>query len=141
MSASGVEPMHGCRGAWVRERLEPPTETEMPQLARAHDDRSIPELPTDAEDAPQARITAAYVIGHRLREQVAEINYLDPLVRRDAPDSVHRMRVTMRRLRSALATFRPMLDSQRTRASSRRAEDGSLVCLGQPATPRSSISD
>ncbi len=33
-------------------------------------------------------------------------------VRRDLPDSVHQMRVACRRLRSALKTFRPLLDAE-----------------------------
>ena len=45
---------------------------------------------------------------------MAELKDQDPLVRSDTPDSVHKMRVATRRLRSALATFRPLLDRQRT---------------------------
>jgi CHAD domain-containing protein len=58
--------------------------------------------------------TAADVVHARLAEQVKELRALDPLVRRDVPDSVHRMRVATRRLRSALATFRPLLDPEVT---------------------------
>lgn len=65
-------------------------------------------------EPPQEPSTAADVIGLRLREQVAELKNQDPLVRSDAPDSVHKMRVATRRLRGALATFRPLLDRQRT---------------------------
>jgi CHAD domain-containing protein len=54
--------------------------------------------------------TAADVVQARLADQVQELHALDPLVRHDVPDSVHRMRVATRRLRSALATFRPLLD-------------------------------
>jgi CHAD domain-containing protein len=54
--------------------------------------------------------TVADVVQARLADQVQELQALDPLVRRDVPDSVHRMRVATRRLRSALATFRPLLD-------------------------------
>jgi CHAD domain-containing protein len=32
----------------------------------------------------------------------------------DEPDAVHQMRVATRRLRSALATYRPLLDRERT---------------------------
>jgi CHAD domain-containing protein len=35
----------------------------------------------------------------------------DPRVREDEPDSVHQMRIAMRRLRSALTTFRPLVDA------------------------------
>lgn len=65
-------------------------------------------------EAFRARSTAAEVVGLRLREQVAELKEQDPLVRIDAPDSVHKMRVATRRLRGALATFRPLLDRERT---------------------------
>jgi CHAD domain-containing protein len=67
-----------------------------------------------AEGPPHGRSTAADVVGFRLREQVAELRYQDPLVREDVPDSVHKMRVATRRLRGALATFRPLLERQRT---------------------------
>ncbi len=44
-----------------------------------------------------------------LRKQRDALVCLEPLVRRDEPDSVHRMRVATRRLRSALKTFRPLV--------------------------------
>ncbi|MEV8096978.1 CYTH and CHAD domain-containing protein [Kitasatospora sp. NPDC085879] len=47
-----------------------------------------------------------------LREQAAGLRALDPAVRRDAPDAVHRMRVRVRRLRSALAAHRKLLDGR-----------------------------
>lgn len=51
-----------------------------------------------------------------LRTQTRALMAQDPRVRRDQYDSVHRMRVAARRLRSALRTFRPLLDSQRADA-------------------------
>ncbi len=39
---------------------------------------------------------------------------LDPLVRSDAPDAVHRMRIACRRLRSLLATYRSLFDREVT---------------------------
>jgi CHAD domain-containing protein len=45
-------------------------------------------------------------------DQVAAIYRRDPEVRRDLPDSVHKMRVATRRLRSALATYRPVVDRE-----------------------------
>jgi CHAD domain-containing protein len=39
---------------------------------------------------------------------------LDPLVRVDVPDAVHKMRVAVRRTRSALATYRRLLDRSTT---------------------------
>ncbi len=53
---------------------------------------------------------AGAVVAAHLREQVAEVHRLDPLVRSDAPHSVHAMRVALRRLRSALAAYRGLLD-------------------------------
>jgi CHAD domain-containing protein len=44
--------------------------------------------------------------------QVAAIYQRDPEVRQDLPDSVHKMRVASRRLRSALATYRPVVDRE-----------------------------
>ncbi|WP_164737373.1 CHAD domain-containing protein [Georgenia sp. SYP-B2076] len=54
--------------------------------------------------------SAATVIHAYLHEQITAIGALDPRVRRDEPDAVHQMRVAVRRLRSALATFRPLLE-------------------------------
>jgi CHAD domain-containing protein len=45
---------------------------------------------------------------------VEDLRRHDPLVRRGAPDAVHRMRVGVRRLRSTLATYRPLLDREAT---------------------------
>ncbi|MEV4949333.1 CYTH and CHAD domain-containing protein [Streptomyces sp. NPDC053755] len=57
-----------------------------------------------AEDTAGARVLA-YV-----REQIEAIVRYDPAVRRDLPDSVHKMRVATRRLRSAFKTYRKVLD-------------------------------
>ena len=45
-----------------------------------------------------------------LREQADRLRRFDPLVRRDAPDSVHQMRVASRRLRSVLPAYRRVLE-------------------------------
>lgn len=60
--------------------------------------------------SPRKKGPASAVVSARLREQVAEVRRLDALVRSDAPHAVHDMRVALRRLRSALATYRPLLD-------------------------------
>lgn len=54
--------------------------------------------------------TAGDVVWRHLSAQVAELQALDPLVRADEPDAVHRMRVAARRLRSVLRTYRRVLD-------------------------------
>jgi CHAD domain-containing protein len=53
------------------------------------------------------------VLSH-LREQVAELVRRDPQARSDEPDGVHKMRVATRRLRSAMATYRPVLEASQT---------------------------
>ncbi|APU40272.1 CYTH and CHAD domain-containing protein [Streptomyces sp. TN58] len=55
----------------------------------------------------------AHVLAY-LREQRDALVAHDPAVRRDLPDSVHQMRVATRRLRSALKTYRKVLDREAT---------------------------
>jgi CHAD domain-containing protein len=50
--------------------------------------------------SPAGQVVRAY-----LRVQADRLKSVDPLVRRDEPDSVHQMRVAVRRLRSTLRTF------------------------------------
>lgn len=67
--------------------------------------RSAIEPPT----APQPKAAAGDVLLAYLTEQVLALKTQDSLVRLDAHDAVHRMRVATRRMRSALATFRKLL--------------------------------
>jgi CHAD domain-containing protein len=53
--------------------------------------------------------SAGAVLLSYLDQQLAQIDAQVPLVRADAPDSVHKMRVAARRARSALATYAPLL--------------------------------
>ncbi|MGW7337090.1 CYTH and CHAD domain-containing protein [Streptomyces sp. NPDC054808] len=55
----------------------------------------------------------AYVLAY-VREQAGRLVSLDPAVRRDLPDAVHRMRVTCRRLRACLRSYRSVLDRRVT---------------------------
>ncbi|WP_217141643.1 CYTH and CHAD domain-containing protein [Streptomyces sp. AC627_RSS907] len=55
----------------------------------------------------------AHVLAY-LREQTGILVALDPAARRDLPDGVHRMRVTCRRLRSCLRSYRSVLDRRVT---------------------------
>ena len=64
--------------------------------------------------APGHRAAAGEVLLAHVAAQVEELLGQDPRVRRDQPDAVHKMRVATRRLRSALGTFRPLLDRERT---------------------------
>jgi CHAD domain-containing protein len=66
----------------------------------------VPEL----GQAPSARA----VVHARIAEQVRVLLIHDSEVRRDVGDGVHKARVAMRRLRAALATFRPWLDRDAT---------------------------
>ncbi len=63
--------------------------------------------------APPSRYGPSTAVGVVLAYLAGEVGHLqanDPLVRIDADDAVHQMRVASRRLRSALATFRPLFD-------------------------------
>lgn len=55
--------------------------------------------------APVAEVVAAYAAMH-----VRALQLQDRRLRQDLPDSVHKMRVSARRLRSTLKTFQPILD-------------------------------
>ncbi|ONI77792.1 hypothetical protein ALI144C_30610 [Actinosynnema sp. ALI-1.44] len=63
--------------------------------------------PTRTQPGDDAGTTVlAYVVG-----QLEKIKYYDILVRQDADDSVHQMRVAIRRLRSALRVYRKIVPS------------------------------
>lgn len=72
---------------------------------RASDPPDVPALDFPDSDAPA--IDALQAIFSRY---VRDLLLADVGVRRDLPDSVHQMRVSCRRLRGALTTFRPLLD-------------------------------
>lgn len=78
------------------------------KLGRALDAR-VPQPPSP----PTGSDAGAVVLGY-VAEQVAAIVSGDPAVREDTPDAVHQMRVAVRRLRSALTTFRPLFDREVT---------------------------
>ncbi|MGY1813807.1 CYTH and CHAD domain-containing protein [Blastococcus sp. SYSU D00820] len=59
-----------------------------------------------------AKAEAGAVVLAHIGEQVAQIRAQDLPVRLDAPDSIHKMRVATRRLRSALTTFKPLFDGE-----------------------------
>lgn len=58
--------------------------------------------------------SAEAVLHDALRTHLTEVRRRDPLVRADVDGSVHGMRVAVRRLRSMLASFRPLLDAARS---------------------------
>ncbi|GGL69568.1 CHAD domain-containing protein [Streptomyces fumigatiscleroticus] len=77
------------------------------KLARALAETAPPRrrLPAPAEPVTAGDHVLAYV-----REQRDALVELDPAVRRDVPDSVHRMRVATRRARSAFRSYGKVLD-------------------------------
>jgi CHAD domain-containing protein len=58
--------------------------------------------------------TAGEVVLGYIAVQAARLRTLDLAVRRDKPDSVHQMRVTVRRLRAALQSFTTVLPKDKT---------------------------
>lgn len=84
------------------------------KLAQALDRRlrGLPGRPEFGDFNPKSK--ARDVVHAHLAGQVEVIIDRDPKVRTDEYDAVHKMRVATRRLRSALATFRPLLDRTRT---------------------------
>ncbi|MEU5923158.1 CYTH and CHAD domain-containing protein [Streptomyces antimycoticus] len=63
-----------------------------------------------AASAVRRPLGADDVLLDYVRRQIDAMVRLDPAVRRDLPDAVHRMRVATRRLRSAFRSYREVLD-------------------------------
>lgn len=63
---------------------------------------------------PKPRKPATRVVHARLAAQVDELARRDVQVRRGESEGVHNARIACRRLRTALATFRPLLDREQT---------------------------
>ncbi|MDG5808960.1 CYTH and CHAD domain-containing protein [Streptomyces ossamyceticus] len=86
------------------------------KLARALDELA----PVPAGERDEAADLAAGSAGEQVLtyvcEQIRVLTALDPAVRRDRPDSVHRMRVACRRLRSCLRSYRSVVDREVTDA-------------------------
>jgi CHAD domain-containing protein len=81
------------------------------KLARALGQR-MPRRRADVQHDPGD--PAATVVHARLRDQLTALRAQDPLVRAGLPEGVHEMRVAIRRLRDALATYRPLLQREST---------------------------
>ncbi|TVL91848.1 CYTH and CHAD domain-containing protein [Streptomyces sp. SAJ15] len=84
------------------------------KLARALHETATEEERKRTAEAPRpprpAEPTAGDVVLDYARGQLAALVALDPAVRLDAPDSVHRMRVATRRLRSLFRSYAKVLD-------------------------------
>jgi CHAD domain-containing protein len=74
---------------------------------RTQEPPDVPERPM-----PKPHGLAVDAIAAVLAQHVRHLLMSDVAVRRDLPDSVHQMRVAARRLRSALATFAPLLEAE-----------------------------
>lgn len=68
-----------------------------------------------AAPKPAAAFSAGDVVLAYLAKQAEQLRRYDSLVRRDAPDAVHQLRVAARRMRSALQAFGRVIDRNRTR--------------------------
>ena len=95
----------GLRPAQQRAKLERALDGQLPPAG--------PLAPGRSERLTRRSSAAEIVLGYAAA-QVAALKAADPLVRRDAPDSVHQMRVATRRLRSTLKAFRDVLFAEDT---------------------------
>ncbi|PRY14456.1 CYTH and CHAD domain-containing protein [Kineococcus rhizosphaerae] len=86
----------------------PAPETPAPPVAESAGTRTLARTGPRRTDLSRKSAAADVLLVH-LSEQVQQILDQDPRVRADEPDSIHKMRVATRRLRSALRTFQPLL--------------------------------
>lgn len=129
-----TEEGHGATSAWTEMEVELADDVDpsfldtverrlrkagvQPSAAPSKLSRALAETAPDKhrrtkKEKPLPRTAGDHVLAY-LRRQVAALVELDPAVRRDLPDSVHLMRVATRRLRSALRTYRAILDRTAT---------------------------
>lgn len=92
-----------------RDGLRPAVHAAKLERALGRDGAAPAAAPELGPTSPAVQVVLAY-----LREQTGRLQALDPLVRRDEPDSIHQMRVTTRRLRSTLQSFRRVLPRKDT---------------------------
>ncbi|MBV9141530.1 MAG: CYTH and CHAD domain-containing protein [Pseudonocardiales bacterium] len=85
------------------------------KVGRLLADRLPPAVTTSRPDSAHSARSAGDVVLAYLRTQAQQLRHYDPLVRQDAPDAVHQMRVSARRMRSALQAFGRVLDREATR--------------------------
>ena len=96
----------GLRPAGRTAKLERALADQLPSPGRAG---------VNGDGRPGGRGSSADVVMAYVEEQARTLKALDPMVRRDEPDSVHQMRVATRRLRSTLQSFGPVLRAAGTR--------------------------
>jgi CHAD domain-containing protein len=97
------------------------------KLARVLGDRGSPARAAEVDaNLGARRATAGAVMVAYLQAHLDQLVRADRGARSDDPHAVHAMRVATRRLRSTLATYRPLIDRQRTEPLR-----GELKWLGQ----------
>ncbi|WEO93083.1 CYTH and CHAD domain-containing protein [Streptomyces sp. FXJ1.172] len=86
------------------------------KLARALEETmaGAPRLPGERTAETVVPGSAGEAVLRYVEDRIHTLVSLDPAVRRDVPDSVHKMRVTCRRLRSVLRSYRSVLDRKVT---------------------------
>lgn len=85
------------------------------KLARALEETGVgtPRVPDERTEVV-AHGSAGEEVVRYVTERILGLVNLDPAVRRDLPDAVHKMRTTCRRLRSVLRSYRSVLDREVT---------------------------
>jgi CHAD domain-containing protein len=96
-----------CRAVFRDAGLEP-----SPFASKLH--HALGEGTAPVRTRPQLDGTVGALARRHITEQVDELLARDREAREDESDGVHKMRVATRRLRSALATYRPLFDRDRT---------------------------
>ncbi len=95
-------------GALLRKAGARPA-TSASKLARSLGDRLPPAVADRPHTWPKRSAAGAAVLSY-LQDKVEALLAADPAVREERDDSVHKMRVATRRMRSVLATYRPLFD-------------------------------
>ena len=103
--------LHGSSDA-IEERLAEAGLRPAPRSADAELDRLL--RPAARPRAAGRKSSATRLLHEQLATQVERLAAEDLRVRRGEPDAAHRIRVSARRLRSLLRTYRPLLDRDRT---------------------------
>lgn len=109
------------------------------QRAKLERALGLPPVPTsESARALSASTPAGQVVTAYLSDHFASLMTLDPMVRGDEPDSVHQMRIAVRRLRSTLRVFGALFrhsDAERLAGELRwlghilgRARDAEVLC-------------
>jgi CHAD domain-containing protein len=89
-----------------------------------------------------AKSPAADVIVEAVRGLVEQLEQLEPEARADQPDSVHRMRSTVRRLRSVLAAYRRLFDADRVESLREQLRSlGGVLGTARDAEVRAQLAD